>query len=432
MKIDFKAIRMAFDYVSFGREFEHQAYLDKESGKIYWHSEYGDNEEELPDDLSLDKYVSIPHKNDLDLGRCLVFRFAADHMPGDYDTIRSFFNHRGAYSRLNDFLQDKAMRDEWREYEERASDAALLEWCESEGIEVAVQRKAVSKRMKLLTIGNSFSGNATEHMLRLMGGNESVKIKIGRADLGGCSLEKHWNLVEQCDFLPDVKPYEFHFLGGETTPMSLREILTSNDWNYVTLQQVSHQSWRPETYVPYIDKLHALVKELAPQARVLLHQTWAYRVDDDDYFSENGINQREMRDRIKNAYDELSKRLDCPILPSGAAIAKARAELQFERDSKYDFDNPKPLELPNQKRSLSVGHFWRTGNTPSGKAELAFDPRHLNHKGAYIANAVWYEMLTGSKIADNSYQPERVSKKELELFKQVAHETVAEYGGPLN
>jgi hypothetical protein len=28
---------------------ENEAYLDRQSGKIYWHSEFGDNDEELPD-----------------------------------------------------------------------------------------------------------------------------------------------------------------------------------------------------------------------------------------------------------------------------------------------------------------------------------------------------------------------------------------------
>jgi len=30
---------------------ENEAYLDRLSGKIYWHSELGDNDEELPDDI---------------------------------------------------------------------------------------------------------------------------------------------------------------------------------------------------------------------------------------------------------------------------------------------------------------------------------------------------------------------------------------------
>jgi hypothetical protein len=65
MKIDFSEVTMAFDFVSFAQPFEHQAFLNKETGKVYWHSEFGDNEEELPDDIDDKKYIEIPHKNDL-------------------------------------------------------------------------------------------------------------------------------------------------------------------------------------------------------------------------------------------------------------------------------------------------------------------------------------------------------------------------------
>ena len=32
--------------------------VDRRSGKFYWHSEVGDNDEELPDDIDEEKYIS--------------------------------------------------------------------------------------------------------------------------------------------------------------------------------------------------------------------------------------------------------------------------------------------------------------------------------------------------------------------------------------
>lgn len=285
--------------------------------------------------------------------------------------------------------------------------------------------------MKVLTIGNSFSGNATEQMLDIVAAENDVDLTIGRMDLGGCSLSKHWNLVEQCDLLPDVKPYGFHFLGQESTPMNLMEALVAHKWDFVSLQQVSHHSWEAETFVPYIDELYALIKELAPQAQILLHQTWAYRKDADILEEEFAIDQEEMYQRIVQNYQDLSERLDLRILPSGSAIHKARPEMGFEVDSDYDYENPKPLELPDQSKSLIVGYHWRTGNTATGKAELHMDYRHLNPKGCYIANAVWFEMFTGKMIADNTWKPDFLTDEELALFKRVAHEAVLESGGPL-
>jgi hypothetical protein len=37
-----------------------KAYLDRQSGKIYWHSEFGEDDEESPDDIDDEIYVSIP------------------------------------------------------------------------------------------------------------------------------------------------------------------------------------------------------------------------------------------------------------------------------------------------------------------------------------------------------------------------------------
>ena len=67
MAVSFSDLRLAFEFVSGGMG-ENEAYLDRQSGKIYWHSEFGDNDEELPDDIDDQKYILIPDKRELDLG----------------------------------------------------------------------------------------------------------------------------------------------------------------------------------------------------------------------------------------------------------------------------------------------------------------------------------------------------------------------------
>ena len=51
MPVSFSDLQLAFEFVSSGGMGENEAYLDRQSGKIYWHSEFGDNDEELPDDI---------------------------------------------------------------------------------------------------------------------------------------------------------------------------------------------------------------------------------------------------------------------------------------------------------------------------------------------------------------------------------------------
>ena len=99
MAVSFSDLQLAFEFVSSGCMGENEAYLDRRSGKIYWHSQFGENDEELPDDIDGEKYISIPDKRELDLGKPLVLDFARDFLSDDYDEVRQIFSRRGAYRR---------------------------------------------------------------------------------------------------------------------------------------------------------------------------------------------------------------------------------------------------------------------------------------------------------------------------------------------
>jgi hypothetical protein len=127
----------AFDFVSAGRLFEHEAYLSVETGVIHYCSELGGLDEELPDDIDdPEKYIAIPHKNDLDLGKRLALRFVEDLLPDEVDNAYGIFSRKGAYSRFKSLLEDRGMLQQWYEYEEKSTKQALREWCESNGIEI--------------------------------------------------------------------------------------------------------------------------------------------------------------------------------------------------------------------------------------------------------------------------------------------------------
>ncbi len=136
MGMKFEDIVDAFDFVSFGQMFEHQAFLNKNTGKIYWHSEIGDNEEELPEDIDSDKYIEIPHKKELNLGKFLVFDFAYEYLPNDADEIENIFRRKGAYSKFKALLERKKLIDKWYEFESKAQEKALKAWCEESGIKL--------------------------------------------------------------------------------------------------------------------------------------------------------------------------------------------------------------------------------------------------------------------------------------------------------
>lgn len=136
MKVSRRDIQTAFDFVSSVRPEEHTAVLDKSTGKIYYHSELGDLDE-IPDSLWQSKdIVQIPHKNDLDLGRELVFRFVEARMPDDYANVEDMFRRPGAYGRYKDLVASRGLLDEWYEFEKQAVNTELREWCEAHEIEL--------------------------------------------------------------------------------------------------------------------------------------------------------------------------------------------------------------------------------------------------------------------------------------------------------
>ena len=137
MAVSFSDLRLAFEFVSSGGMGESDAYLDRQSGKIYWHSEFGDNDEELPDDIDDEKYISIPDKTELDLGKPLVLDFAREFLPVDYDEVRHIFSRRGAYRRYKDLLVRRAALERWYDFSNKSEERALREWCAEKGIELS-------------------------------------------------------------------------------------------------------------------------------------------------------------------------------------------------------------------------------------------------------------------------------------------------------
>ncbi|MBI3771135.1 MAG: hypothetical protein HY272_00305 [Gammaproteobacteria bacterium] len=136
MAINFEDILEAFEFVSFAQVGECQAFLDKETGKIYWHSDFGGDFEELPEDIADKKYIELPHKNELDIGKRLIFDFAYQYLPDDAGEIESIFRMKGAYSKFKALLERRDFLDKWHEFESQAGEKALRKWCEENSIEV--------------------------------------------------------------------------------------------------------------------------------------------------------------------------------------------------------------------------------------------------------------------------------------------------------
>lgn len=293
--------------------------------------------------------------------------------------------------------------------------------------EVKGQSDTTDSEIKVLTIGNSFADNSTQYLSELAASND-VTIKVGKANIGGSSMERHAGhlaafLKDPQD--PDGSPYRDRSNADED-PYSLIEALKSDDWDFVTIQQLSRESFKPETHEPYASQLVNAIREYAPQAEILVHQTWAYRTDS-PFFEDESLSQQSMYERLTAAYDELAERYGLRVIPVGDAFQIARGMPRFYQvtpDPNFDYDNPTVGELPNQKGSMVAGWYWRK-NKDTEIQEFRLDANHANVFGKYLGACAFYEVLTGLNSRELTWYPNGMTDREAADLRQAVHKAVA-------
>jgi hypothetical protein len=135
--VKFSDVLSGFEFANFGSLFEISAYISLDRGTVHYAPGDSGLDEELPKDLETsDRYLAIPHKNELDLGRALALAFIEEALPDDYDTVADYFRRRGAYARFKGLLEDRDMLSRWYEFENKATEAALRRWCKENDIQL--------------------------------------------------------------------------------------------------------------------------------------------------------------------------------------------------------------------------------------------------------------------------------------------------------
>jgi hypothetical protein len=115
------------------------AYICRQTGKIYYYTDYdsGEFQEPLPDDIDdREKYLPIPDKYELDLGKPLVLDFAQEALPEDFDDVQDIFSRRGAYANFKALIARRGVIDRWHAFENKATEQALRDWCALHEIEI--------------------------------------------------------------------------------------------------------------------------------------------------------------------------------------------------------------------------------------------------------------------------------------------------------
>ena len=280
-----------------------------------------------------------------------------------------------------------------------------------------------TKSVSVLTIGNSFAKNALKHLPGIVEA-QGHSLIIGQANLGGCTLERHWKHVAAFEKNPESKEGSPYGNGKQ----SLDQMLKSRAWNYVTVQQVSTRSHDRTTYYPYGPDLIAYIQKRAPDATILVHQIWAYRVDDPRFIPKNEgklpHTQQEMYQQVRAAYHDFAKKFDLGIMPSGDAmyLADTDSKMGYKPDPDFDFEKATPPAVPKQLYSLHTGWMWKKDS--KGTSTLKIDGHHANNAGEYLLGCVWFEKLFGESVIDNSYAPQKIDPEFAKFLRQTAHRAV--------
>lgn len=254
--------------------------------------------------------------------------------------------------------------------------------------------------LKILTIGNSFSENATFWLPRLMTSAGIENVVIGRMYIGGCSLQKHCEQYEKNGLMYEFTKNTRNGWNVVWESCSLKQALQADNWNVVTLQQNSEQSGQWGTYLPYLEKLVNIVHTECPGAAIVWHQTWAYASNSTmAAFNTYGRNQKTMTDAI-DCCTRLVQSSGIPVvIPSGSSVKRMRG-------SKYCADT-----------------------------EFSYDTHHLSPHGKYIAACAWYraliEPIFGKKLSDNTYRMEdtqyAMSAEEAEFIRSEVEQAFMEF-----
>lgn len=242
--------------------------------------------------------------------------------------------------------------------------------------------------LKVLAIGNSFSV-CLHRQWPAVSKAFGTELDLATLYIGGCELKRHAANIQETEKDPSKKQYSFcrNFLGAKLhAKSSIQEALRSEAWDVVTIQQASHESWKQESYMPYAKQITDCIWKFAPQAKIVIQETWSYNKADKRISGDGpegagswGFTQKGMYDRLHANYLWLKNEIGAAgIIPMGSFVQQYRAMGQ-------------PEDV--------------VGISSNG------DTIHLNPDGDYMQALVWQKYFFGSDPRKCPYVPDSLAEK---------------------
>ena len=243
--------------------------------------------------------------------------------------------------------------------------------------------------VRILAIGNSFSVDALEDHFYPVAAEAGVTVIVGNMYIGGCFLERHVNNLRN-----DAGAYSYRKITADgkltkTPDFKLSNALKDEKWDYVSVQQSSPLSGKPESYEPWLTELVEYVRANAPQAELMFQMTWAYDRDSKHKrFPDYNKDQDYMYECILSAVQQTVPRVGIDIIiPSGTAVQNARTTSLVDNITRDGYHMSKP-------------------------------------HGRYLVACTWVEKILGCNVKGNPYCPEGMTVQECRLAQKAAHAAV--------
>ncbi len=246
--------------------------------------------------------------------------------------------------------------------------------------------------IKILAIGNSFSVDAMEYLYNICADAGIENIVLGNLYIGGCSLDKHWQNIKS-----NTAAYEYYKnTDGKwiSSSNSIAYAVSENDWDYITLQQVSQSTGVAETYGK-LDKILSWLEENRPNdCKIYWHMTWAYQQNSTHSgFPIYQKDQETMYNAIIQTVNDiiLPNKLIDGVIPSGTTV--------------------------QNMRTSSLGD------------TLTRDGYHMTYDyGRYAMALTWFAKLTGGDIYKIEWVPEdyKYIKDNIDLIRESVANAIKE------
>ena len=251
-------------------------------------------------------------------------------------------------------------------------------------------------RLRVLSIGNSFSQDSFEHLYKLAKSAGIQEVVLGYYYRGSAKLSAHWTNAQT----DRENQYNFYWKNTadewvSTKAAKMSTVVTDEDWDVISLQQGSGSSGMANTFDPYLGNLITYLNETKTnsRAKIVWHMTWAYAQD--------------------STHEEFVNYNNDQMTMYNAIVGAVNSKIDTNKNISYVI--PTGTTIQNMRTSY-------IGDT------LNRDGYHLSvNLGRYAASMTWLAKITGMNIDNITWVPSTtaVTTKALEVVKESVKNALA-------